>query len=90
MKETTIVKDLTEIQNRVEDLQNYSVLCINREMEAERPNMGVSPLLIEVQSASTILVLALKNLSAYYKNYLDDGDTRIEPKSRKPKTLRAE
>jgi hypothetical protein len=47
-------------------------------------------LLIEVQSASTILVLALKNLSAYYKNYLDDGDTRIEPKSRKPKTLRAE
>ena len=83
MKENTIVKDLTEIQNRVEDLTEYAVKAIKKEMKAERPNMVVSTMLIDVQSSSTHLVLALKNLSAYYTNHLEETNSRVVPSQRK-------
>ena len=62
MKENAIVKDLVDIQNRIEDLAEYAVKSIKKEMKAERPNMAVSTMLIDVQSSATHLVLALKNL----------------------------
>ena len=83
MKENAIVKDLVDIQNRIEDLAEYAVKSIKKEMKAERPNMAVSTILIDVQSSATHLVLALKNLSAYYSSHLEETNSRVVPSQRK-------
>jgi len=83
MKENTIVKDLTEIQHRVEDLNEYAVTAIKKEMKSERPNMAVSAMLIDVQASATHLVLSLKNLSSYYSNHLEETNSRVVPTTRK-------
>ena len=75
-----ISKDLEEIRERVSDLNHHAIESINKEMEADRPNMKVSSMWIEVQSASTKLALSLKNLTAYYNSYYTESSKRITPR----------
>tara|TARA_Y100000004_G_C8621347_1_gene288938 strand:- start:166 stop:429 length:264 start_codon:yes stop_codon:yes gene_type:complete len=83
MKENPIVKDLIDIQHKVEDLSKFAVKAIEKEMKQERPNMTSSTMLIDVQASATHLVLALKNLSSYYGNHIDETNNRVVPSNRK-------
>ena len=82
-----ITKDLEEIRERVSDLNHHAIECINKEMEADRPNMKVSSTWIEVQSASTSLTLSLKNLIAYYGAYYTESSKRVTPRPSKTRGI---
>ena len=56
---------------------------VEKEMKQERPNMTSSTMLIDVQASATHLVLALKNLSSYYGNHIDETNNRVVPSNRK-------
>ena len=80
MADTNLIsKDLEEIQERISDLNYHAIECINKEMEADRPNVNISSMWVDVQSASTKLVISLKNLTAYYNSYYTESSKRITP-----------